>query len=592
MRRSCPLACSLFLALGSLGAAQTCLPNVDVAATNLSGFAGNGASSTGSLSGDGRWLAFSSTASNLVQGDTNGQRDIFVKDLATGVIKLVSRSKGSLLSPSQLANGPSQNPSISSDGRCVAFSSEATNLVSGDTNGFTDVFVVDALTGDIERVSSGLFNTQPNEGCHAPKISSTGRYVVFHTLASNLVLFGDPNSAVDVYVRDRVLGITYPGSVTWDGQWGNLASVFGQISADGRFLVFESFATNMSLIDGNGQRDVFVRDFVLDVTLLVSSAPGAPFGVSGNGDSNTGSISDDGRYVAFSTLADNFAGTDTNFREDVFVRDLTTGTLTLASHIVLFGLDVASNSASRQPQISRDGRYVIYQSRASDLVLGDANGPVQDVFRYSRVSGTNALMSVTDVTGLASSAPCENPNISGDGKRTCWDSLWAFTLNDSNGVEDTFVRYECFQPVVFCQAKTTSNGCLPAISSSGSAYAASNGQFHISASAVINQKPGLLFYGLSGGASIPFQGGLLCVQPPTARSPLQFSGGNPGPNDCSGQFDLFVDAFALGLLGGNPLPQLRQAGTTISAQWWGRDPGYAEPNNTLLSNALTYTVLP
>jgi len=148
-------------------------------------------------------------------------------------------------------------------------------------------------------------------------------------------------------------------------------------------------------------------------------------------------------------------------------------------------------------------------------------------------------------------------------------------------------------PAAYCTAKTNSLGCTPAIAYTGTPKFSQGSGFVVRASNVINNKNGLLFYGLNGGASSAFQGGTLCVQGPIKRTPAVNSGGNLGPNDCSGSFALDMSAFAAGAFpGSSPLPGLREPGQVVNCQWWGRDPGYVAPNNTTLSNGLTYTVAP
>jgi len=144
---------------------------------------------------------------------------------------------------------------------------------------------------------------------------------------------------------------------------------------------------------------------------------------------------------------------------------------------------------------------------------------------------------------------------------------------------------------VYCTAKVNSIGCLPAISSNGCASASNSNVFVVQAALVRNQKVGLLAYGVNGRAAIPFSGGILCTNPPIRRTIGLNSGGSALPlNGCSGVYSIDMNAFATGALGGNPLPALLQQGTAIDCQWWGRDPGFAAPNNSSLSDALEYVV--
>jgi hypothetical protein len=145
-------------------------------------------------------------------------------------------------------------------------------------------------------------------------------------------------------------------------------------------------------------------------------------------------------------------------------------------------------------------------------------------------------------------------------------------------------------PSIYCSAKVTSNACLPAIAFSGAPSATSGSGFVVFSNNVINNKSGLLFYGASGSASMAFQGGTLCVATPIKRTPGVFSGGNPPPNDCSGVFSIDMNTFAVGGLGGSPLPALTTPGTVVNCQWWGRDPGFVAPNNTQLSDGLQFVI--
>jgi hypothetical protein len=146
---------------------------------------------------------------------------------------------------------------------------------------------------------------------------------------------------------------------------------------------------------------------------------------------------------------------------------------------------------------------------------------------------------------------------------------------------------------IYCTAKTNSLNCLPAIYTNENSSASATSGFTITSLGVLNNKPGLLLYGTTGRAEIPFQGGFLCVNAPVRRTSGVNSGGTPPPaNDCSGAFAIDMNSFAAGLLGGNPHPDLRVPGTLVCVQWWGRDPGFAYPNNTQLSRAAQYFVCP
>jgi Tol biopolymer transport system component len=272
----------------------------------------NGYSWVPSISADGRYVAFSSHANNLVSGDTNNVLDAFVHDRQTGETNRVS-----VASDGTQANNYSGGVSISADGRYVAFSSGASNLVSDDTNNVEDIYVHDRQTGQTSRISVTSEGTQGNDHSRSPSISADGRYVAFWSFASNLVP-GDTNGTWDVFIHDRQTGQTSLISVDSDGIPGNDESRFPSVSADGRYVAFESEASNLVPGDTNGARDVFVHDRLTGQTNLVSVASD---GTQGNGSSVGAFISADGRYVAFGSFASNLVPGDTNDAWDVFVRE-------------------------------------------------------------------------------------------------------------------------------------------------------------------------------------------------------------------------------------------------------------------------------
>jgi hypothetical protein len=270
----------------------------------------------GSVSADGRFVAFWSYATNLVAGDTNNHADVFVRDRLLGVTERVS-----LASDETQGNFPSpSNAVISADGRYIGFISQATNLVAGDTNDTHDFFLRDRLMGTTERVNVASDGSQANSAAQdSLSISADGRYVAFVTDASNLVP-ADTNSVSDVFIRDRLTSTTERVSVGGGGAQGNSVSLQPSLSQDGRHLVFRSLANNLVAADANGTSDVFVRDLQTGVNELASVASD---GTQSNSSSAAEvSISDDGRFVAFASDASNLVSEDTNNSSDVFVHDL------------------------------------------------------------------------------------------------------------------------------------------------------------------------------------------------------------------------------------------------------------------------------
>lgn len=340
-----------------------------LASISSAGAGANGWSGAPSISANGRFVAFESLASNLVAGDRNGVRDVFVHDLVRGTTVLASVGWPG----TGEADGASFTPSISGVGRFVAFVSDASNLVANDRNGVADVFVRDIVANVTRRVSKAWNDAEPNELSFArPAITPDGRYVAFTSRASNLVL-DDRDGYDDVFVRDLVLHSTVRASVTWNGVEPDRWSYYPAISDDGRFVAFQSLATNMVPDDHNGRDDIVVRDLVAGTTTRVSlSATGGDPEL----DCYDASMSHDGRFVAFQSLSGNLVAADTNATWDVFVRDRLLGRTTRVS---VGATGRQGGAASAHAAVSGDGRSVAFQSEAANLVAGDTNASL-DVF--------------------------------------------------------------------------------------------------------------------------------------------------------------------------------------------------------------------
>ena len=407
-------------------------PVTDRVSLDTAGNQSNADSDSASISGDGRLVAFASRASDLVVGDTNQTPDVFVRDRETGAIERVSvDSQGA-----QAASG-GVSPAISADGRFVAFSSDSPDLVPGDTNGVSDVFVHDRTTGTTERISIAGSGKEGNRSSRLPAISADGRFVGFESGASNLVS-GDNNHVVDVFVRDRVAGTTERVSIDSTGQEGNGRSDSSAISADGRIVAFESEASNLVAGDADGTQDIFVRDRQTGTTEAVSGdSSGTPAGGL-----LTPAVSGDGRFVAFTSSFSGFVPNDTNGALDVFVRDRAAGTIERAS--VSSGGEQAGTAGARLPGISADGRRVSFRSGAANLVAGDTNA-VEDVFVHDRFTGTTERASVdssgAQANGRSLQDDVRGPAMSTDGRFTAFSSSATnLAANDTNGTVDIFVR--------------------------------------------------------------------------------------------------------------------------------------------------------
>lgn len=391
------------------------------ASVDSGGIQGNGRSAHPDISGNGRYVAFESDSSNLVAGDTNGTSDIFVHDLLTGATTVASAGPGGVP-----AGGSS--PAISEDGRFVAFSSGAADLVSGDTNGIDDIFVRDRQTGETSRISVASDGLESNGISDFPDISADGRFVAFNSEATNLV-GSDTNGSEDVFVHDRVTGETIRASVDSNGAESNGGSGPAAISADGQRVAFSSGANNLVSGDTNGETDVFVHDLQTGATTRASVSSG---GAQADGFGRDPAISGDGRFVAFASDATNLAGGDTLGFEYIYVHDLQTG-LTTPEWQFTDGTQMIGNSFF--PAISHDGRYVAFgfDDRGDGMAFFD-------IYLRDRQSGATSRVPVS-VSGGAANDSSFGPSISGDGQFTAfWSQANNLVSGDTNGVEDIFVH--------------------------------------------------------------------------------------------------------------------------------------------------------
>jgi hypothetical protein len=290
--------------------------------TTSNGQEANGRSYSPSISSDGRLVAFRSDASNLVSNDTNGVGDIFVKNMLTGEIRLVSLNVDGIL-----GNNHSFEPSISADGSTVVFRSYASNLVPGPDSNLEDIYARNLLNGEIVRVNTSSSGVQGNNAIWYPTVSANGRYVAFPSTANNLVP-GDTNNAWDVFVKDLQTGLTTRVSTNISGVQANGISNFASINADGTRVAFLSFASNLVASDTNAKADIFVKDLTDGTTTRVSSSS---TGAEANNASVDSIINSTGMFVAFSSSASNLVSGDTNNFQDVFVKNLATGQTLRAS---------------------------------------------------------------------------------------------------------------------------------------------------------------------------------------------------------------------------------------------------------------------
>ncbi|MBI5929742.1 MAG: PD40 domain-containing protein [Chloroflexi bacterium] len=324
------------------------------------------------ISGDGRYIVFRSDYGGFVAGDGNASLDIFRRDLQTNTTIRVS-----MTDTEGEGNGPSYSPAVSGDGRYITFASQATNLVTGDTNGVADVFVRDVTNGTTILISVTTSGGASPALSGTPSISNDGRYVTFITNAA-LDPVADTNGQTDVYVRDIVGNTTTLVSIGTSGFSANGVSDNPMIAGSGQFVAFHSVAADLVASDTNGQGDVFVRDTVNNTTMRVSLNSA---GTQGSAESDDPSISNDGRYVTFFSDAANLIGDDSNVLRDVFVRDTLNNT-TFRTSLTYQGLQATGYSDS--PAISGDGSVVAYHSRAANLMATSDTNNTEDIYISNR----------------------------------------------------------------------------------------------------------------------------------------------------------------------------------------------------------------
>jgi len=377
------LGVALSLLVATSGAQST-----QVVSVSTGGVLGNANSEVPAISADGRYVLFQSVATNLAPGDTDVVHDAYLRDMQTGVTELISVDSNEVHGV-----GLNMPTAISADGRLACFHSNAGNLAPGDTGSDFDVFVRDRVAGTTTIVSVDSAGVHGNGDSEVGTLSPDGRYVAFRSRASNLVA-GDTNGEWDVFVRDLQTGVTSRVNLGPGGAQAHGDSYVTSMSHDGRYVVFSSLAADLVAGDTNNERDIFVRDRLLATTRRVSVDSA---GVQSNGDSHAGYFSADGRFATFVSIATNLVPSDTNGVQDVFVHELATGTTTRVS---VSSAGVQSNGFSTGTGISADGRYVAMSSTSSNLVPGDAG--FSDVFLHDRWSGH------TTRVGLASDGAAPN----------------------------------------------------------------------------------------------------------------------------------------------------------------------------------------
>jgi hypothetical protein len=408
----------------------------ELVSTDSEGRQGNSDSffSNVASSDDGRYIVFESLADNFTSPDSLGFADVFLKDLETGVLIRASNS-----SSAGQAQGNSYEASVSSDGNRVLFTSDAPNIVSGDTNDTSDVFLRDVATESTTRVSlRDGGDAQIIGPSHSARMNEDGRYIVFVSSAPSVVA-GIAGGINHVYLRDNLTNTTTLLSQSDSDVAGNRNSARPVISADGRFVVFESRANLVGGFLDDELSNIYLRDRTLDTIERISR--GSAGGVS-NDDSFKADLSDDGRYVVFESVGSNLIANDNNQVSDIFLWDRNSISPNKTIRISRRGADEA-NGASDSGRISANGEFVVFRSDATNLVVNDES-TVSDIFAYSI-----ALDEVQKVSrrpeGQVLNAGSTQPSINANGQYLTFTSQSSNLLpNDSNESLDIFrVDLQC-----------------------------------------------------------------------------------------------------------------------------------------------------
>jgi Tol biopolymer transport system component len=457
------------------------------------------------------------------------------------------------------------------------FNSAASNLGYGTLPAY-ELFVRDRVARTTRCVSIGPNGELGNGNTFKNRITPDGRYIVFESAASNLVP-DDTNNAFDVFVFDQLTQTNTRVSVTSTGAQADNASAEAGISADGRFISLESAATNLVPGAYNGHSQVYVID---RQTLAIEHVSKSALGESANTYGLNTDISSDGRFVVWFSTATNLVPDATSGQ--VFVFDRKYQRIAVASSDVQ---GIPGNQVSQRPALSTDGRFVTFVSAATNLLPGGSPS-LWSMYRKDLWTNEIILVSVNDA-GQSGNGSCVGGAISSDGRYILFQSKSSnLSPEDLSGDEDVFLRDTGWpiNPQTYCLATPHSLGCLPAMSFSGAPSVSSGGGFVLSAANLKNQHLGFLFYGTSASTFSSFPAGWLCVAPPLVRTPIQSSGGSALPLlDCSGELQFDFNAYVAS--GADPT---LVAGQAVWCQTWHRDPDL--PSASYSSDAVQFTLLP
>ncbi len=545
----------------------------------ISGVPANGDAAVPSVSEDGRWVAFGTKSNNLATPDTNGVGDVVVRDGATGEFELVS-----VASDGTQGNGGSGQPVISGNGRRVIYWSAATNLDPRDTDTHFDVYQRDleAKTTRLVSIRRGPGSTPT--GINRWATNHDGRYVVFNSSDRNFPVQGSMRWA-SIYLVDMLTENFELISQTNDGVLADRACFGPAISGDGRFVAFITFSGNLGVSNPAYLPQAWVHDREDGQLRAASLRPDGSFSKYGLLD-NSLALSYDGRFLAFCAFMPEILDSEWNglihSGSGIAVRDLLESK-TESTWFTAGGQ--RPNHWCQNPQISMDGRFVCYTSPSTNLVPGIKEGPDQ-VYRYDRQTGALRLMSTSNAGEPANSGIIAL-SLSGDGRSVAFESFASNLVPGDAGLsQDIFVRC-CERDLVgtHCAPSVSSAGCLPHLTARGAPALSQAHGFEVHASQVPPGVSAMLLVSTSGPGLEPIRGHqYLCIKPPVlATSPFQTTG--TSRNLCSGTFSFDLNAY----WAANP-SQAPAPGSLVFLQAWCADP--ASGVNASLSDSLYFELAP
>ncbi len=385
------------------------------------------------LSADGGTVAFWSYA-GLVPEDTNGIQDVYVRDLRTGAVERVSVASNGAQATTYTPTLKTQ-PTLSADGRLVAFENGSAELVPGDTNLVDDIFVHDRATGQTTRVSVSVGGAQAAWHSQNPALSADGRYIFFMSEDDTLVS-GDQSPYIDIFRRDLQTGAVELVSLSSQGQQSVFDPSAFAINASGTLVAWASISPSHQVPDTTGPiSDIYVRDLTTGVTTRISDAPN---GLPADGSSVYPVLSADGRYVAFGSLADNLVPDDRNGVVDVFVHDRVTHR---TEKVSVNSAGAQSSMGAGTPAISADGRFVAFNGISQDLADNPDGNTGTDIYVHDMRTGETQAASLIDGGTSTGDTISISPSLSGDGRLVAFSSESTdLVAGDTNETGDTFLR--------------------------------------------------------------------------------------------------------------------------------------------------------